>query len=361
MTIEQLLDEPLSGWMKGEGPESDIVLSSRIRLARNFDQTPFPNRASDDVLANVVTELRKSVTDLSNQDNHSYLFIDMEKLEPLERNVLVEKHIISPSHVQEPVNRALIVRDDAGVAILVNEEDHLRVQCLLPGLNLPETLALANEVDDILESRHSFAFHEQVGYLTACPTNVGTGLRASVMIHLPALVLTKQINRIIGAATQIGLTVRGLYGEGSEAVGNIFQISNQLTLGQNEQEIASNLQAVVRQVVGQERAAREALLRDSKDMLADRVWRAYGVLRYARSISGQEALALLSEVRLGIDLNLIDEAPPTIFNELLVISRPNFLQKFAGIADIHPAERDTLRAQVIREKLMNFKGGNKDA
>jgi protein arginine kinase len=355
MTIEQLLDEPLNGWMKGEGPESDIVLSSRIRLARNFDQTPFPNRASDEILAKVVEELRKSVADLSNQDNHCYMFIDLEKLEPLERNVLVEKHIISPTHVQEPTNRALIVRDDAAVAILVNEEDHLRVQCLLPGLNLPDTLQLANEVDDILESRHSFAF------LTACPTNVGTGLRASVMIHLPALVLTKQINRIIGAATQIGLTVRGLYGEGTEAVGNIFQISNQLTLGQNEQEIVDNLQAVVKQVVGQERAAREALMRDSKDMLADRVWRAYGVLRYARSISGQEALSLLSEVRLGIDVKLIDEAPPAVFNELLVVSRPNFLQKIARRPDIHSAERDALRAQVIREKLVDLKGGKENA
>lgn len=358
MALEHLLDQPLNGWMKDDGPEQDIVLSSRIRLARNLEGIPFPHRGNMETLGSVANELRKSVADLVAADGKGYLFIEMEKLEPLERNILVEKHIVSPQLAQEPEQRALIIREDAAVAIMINEEDHLRIQCMLPGLNLPETLAIANKVDDTLEGRQNIAFDEQAGYLTACPTNVGTGLRASVMMHLPALTLTKQMNRIVGAVTHIGLAVRGLYGEGTEAVGNIFQISNQLTLGKSEQEIVENLQTVVKQVVDQERAARNALLRDARQTLADRVWRAYGVLRYARSISGQEALSLLSEVRLGIDLKLIEEAPSEIFNELLVVTRPNYLQKLVRRPEFEPAERDEMRAQVIRERLQNAKGGN---
>ncbi|VBB08495.1 phosphagen kinase active site signature [Lucifera butyrica] len=354
MSLENLLDQPLNSWMAGGGEEGDIVLSSRIRLARNMESTPFPNRANQLQLRSVVDESRLTLNRLNSMDNHKYLFIELEKLTPLERNVLVEKHIISPNHAQEPEQRALIARDDATVIIMINEEDHLRIQCMMPGLNLLAAAELASQIDDILEERCTLAFTEQMGYLTSCPTNLGTGLRASVMVHLPALVLTRQISRIVGAATQLGLAVRGLYGEGTEAVGNIFQISNQLTLGYSEQEIIANLSSVVKQVVDQERAARTALMTDSKDALSDRVWRAFGVLRYARSISGQEALSMLSEVRLGIDLKIIDEVPGVVFNELLVITRPNYLQKMAGREELEPGPRDRLRAQIIREKL---KGG----
>jgi protein arginine kinase len=355
MSMENLLDKPLTPWMTGGGPDDDIVLSSRIRLARNLEGVPFPGRAGDGQLAQVATELRKSVGDLSGADKHVYLYVEMDKLAPLERNILVEKHIVSPNLAGEPAHRALIVRDDAAVSIMVNEEDHLRIQCLVPGLNLAGALALADKVDDTLESRHTFAFGDQTGYLTACPTNVGTGLRASLMMHLPALVLTGQIGRITAAATQLGLAVRGLYGEGTEAIGNIFQVSNQLTLGHSEQEIIDNLQSIGKQVVEQERAARKALEGSQQDALSDRVWRAYGILRYARSISGQEALNLLSEVRLGIDLKIITGTGPMVFNELLVTTRPNFLQKIAGRADVAPDERDRLRAQLIREKLKEGK------
>lgn len=361
MSIEQLLDQPLNGWMVEQGPQSDIVLSSRIRLARNLDGIPFPHRAGGEVLENVVIQLRQSISDLNHQGHGQYMFIEMEKLPVLERNILVEKHLVSPHLIQEPRHRALMIRDDAAVAIMINEEDHLRIQCLQPGLQLPQTLSLAHQVDDALETKQTFAFHEHAGYLTACPTNVGTGLRASVMIHLPALALTKQMNRIIGAVTQIGLAVRGLYGEGSEAVGNIFQISNQLTLGNGEDEIIENLQTVVQQVVDQERNARKALAAEAHMMLEDRIWRAYGVLRYARSISGQEALALLSEVRLGIDLGIITDTAAGIFNELLVVTRPNYLQKMSNQAEIRPAERDALRAQIIRGKLIHSQGGKYDA
>jgi protein arginine kinase len=363
MSIEGLLDKPLTPWMTGGGPDGDIVLSSRIRLARNLEGVPFPNRADAKVLEQVVAEVRKSVTNLRKADKHQYLFVEMDKLSPLERNVLVEKHIISPNLAEQPANRALIVRDDTAVSIMINEEDHLRIQCLVPGLNLKDASELANTVDDILEARHTFAFHEQAGYLTACPTNVGTGLRASVMVHLPALVLIKQINRIVSAATQLGLAVRGLYGEGTEAIGNVFQISNQLTLGHSEQEIIDNLQAIAKQIVEQERSARQTLAAGSAETLADRVWRAYGILSYARIISSQEALTLLSEVRLGIDLGIITAAPAEVFNELLVTTRPNFLQIIAGRPDLGPGERDGLRAHLIREKLTahNTKEGTPNA
>lgn len=363
MSIEGLLDQPLTPWMMGGGPDGDIVLSSRIRLARNLEGVPFPNRANAQALDQVVAELRKSVAGLRKGDKHQYLLVEMAKLSPLERHVLVEKHIVSPNLAEEPANRAVIVRDDAAVSIMINEEDHLRIQCLVPGLNLKAASELADRVDDILEAKHTFAYHEQTGYLTACPTNIGTGLRASVMVHLPALVLTRQINQIVSAATQLGLAVRGLYGEGTEAFGNMFQISNQLTLGHSEQEIIDNLQSIAKQIVEQERSARQALVAGSGEALADRVWRAYGILSYARIVSGQEALTLLSEVRLGIDLGIITAVPAEVFNELLVTTRPNFLQKLVGRFDSGAGERDQLRAQLIRERLtaQNMKEGNPNA
>lgn len=353
MTLDQLLDQPFNAWMSGDGPQDDIVLSTRVRLARNIDGMPFPQRADKNILAEIRQLLRPSVIELNNLGDGQYMFIDLEKLPETELNVLVEKHIVSPQHIINSENRALIVREDAAVAIMVNEEDHLRVQCMLPGLNLQKAIELAGKVDDTLQKGQSVAYDEQFGYLTSCPTNVGTGLRASVMLHLPALSLTNQMQRLINAVTQIGLVVRGLYGEGSEAAGHIYQVSNQLTLGQTEQDIVENLQAVVKQVVEQELAARRALLAEEKININDRVWRAYGILRYAGSISGKEALALLSELRMGIDMGLIDNMSPKIFNELVISTRPNFLQKITGKIEGDPIMRDVLRAQVIREKIKN--------
>jgi len=352
MTFNALFEAPLCPWMNGEGPEADIVLSSRVRLARNLDGYPFPNRADARTAAEVVGSIRHSLKSLSGS-GQTYFFLELDKILPLDRYVLVEKHITSPDHVREPDNRALVVRDDTRVSIMVNEEDHLRIQGMTSGLSLAAAAALANAADDRLEAENAFAFSEETGYLTACPTNVGTGLRASVMIHLPALVMTRQMNRIVSAATQLGLAVRGLYGEGTEAAGNIFQISNQQTLGLAEQEIIDNLTGIVKQIVDQERAARDALVREHGDVLEDRVWRAYGILRHGRSISGQEALVMLSEVRLGIDLGFITVAAPLVFNELLVSTRPNFLQRLAGEKELQPADRRRLRAKIIRDRLDN--------
>lgn len=349
--VENLLNQPLTPWLSGTGPEGEIVLSSRIRLARNLRTLPFPGRASAEQLGKIVSALKEVPQELKANDGHEYAFVELDRLVPLARYVLVEKHIISLNHVTEPANRALIVSDDASVSIMVNEEDHLRLQCLEAGLNLGVALDKANAIDDIIEAKHDIAFMDNIGYLTSCPTNIGTGLRASVMVHLPALVLTKQMGRIVAIATQLGLTVRGLYGEGTEAAGNIFQISNQVTLGRNEHDIITNLNGVVKQIVDKERMARRLLATDSPDALADRVWRSYGVLRYAQSISAQEALSLLSEVRLGIDLGVIDEAQPDVFTKLLVMTRPNFLQNLAGDIALNQTESDKLRAKLIRKSL----------
>lgn len=351
MSIENLLNHPLNSWMLGGGEEADIVLSSRIRLARNLEEIPFPNRANEEQLAMVTQQIGKSLPDLSEETQRNYAFVELENLLPLDRYVLVEKHIVSPQHVQDVQHRALIVEEDATVSVMVNEEDHLRIQCMMPGLDLSSALDLADQIDNCFEAKHSFGFTEQMGYLTACPTNLGTGLRASVMLHLPVLVLTRQINRVVGAATQIGLAVRGLYGEGTEAAGNVFQISNQLTLGYTEQQIIENLNSVVKQVVEHERNARNMLLAESGEALSDRIWRSYGVLRYARSISGQEALTMLSEVRLGIDLGIISAIPEQIFNELLVTTRPNFLQKIAACNEMDSGQRNRYRAEIIRKRL----------
>lgn len=349
--VEKLLNQPLTPWLSGSGPEGEIVLSSRIRLARNLRNQPFPGRASVTQLGEILSELKEVPGDLTAADGHEYQMVKLDRLSPLARNVLVEKHIISPSHITVPENRALIIRDDASVSIMVNEEDHLRLQCMEAGLNLTDALDKANAVDDIIEAKHDVAFMDNIGYLTACPTNIGTGLRASVMVHLPALVLTKQMGRMVAIATQLGLTVRGLYGEGTEAAGNVFQISNQVTLGRNEQDIVASLNGVVRQIVDKERMARNLLANESPDALADRVWRAYGVLRYAQSISANESLALLSEVRLGIDLGIIDEASSDVFTKLLIMTRPNFLQNLAGDTVLHQADSNKLRAKLIRTSL----------
>lgn len=337
--------------MQGTGIDCEIVLSSRIRLARNLVDIPFPNRADARQLAEIVNRMRSSLDNLNHNDSQEYTFFDIEKLNPIDRYILVEKHLLSPMHVKNANERAAIIREDGAVSIMINEEDHLRIQCITPGLNLEGAFALADNVDDILEQSQDYAFTSDFGYLTACPTNLGTGLRASIMAHLPGLVYTKQMNRLVPAATQLGLAVRGLYGEGSEAAGNIFQISNQLTLGYTEQEIVANLSSMAKQVIEQERNARKMLIDGSKDAVEDLVWRAYGLLRYARSITSQEALSALSQVRLGIDMGIITDLDAAVFNELLVITRPNYIQKFYCNEKLDAQLRDKVRATIIRDRI----------
>ncbi len=352
MTIQDHLNTAYARWMEGAGPYAHIVISSRIRLARNLAAYPFPHLQSPEQGREVFSRVRRALSASEvRQQLGSFAFAALEVLSPLDRQILVEKHLISPHHAQdEGEGRGLVLRDDEAVSIMVNEEDHLRIQVLFPALQLEAAWELASQVDDALESRLDFAYDEQYGYLTCCPTNVGTGLRASVMMHLPGLVMTNQANRVFTTLAKLGFVVRGLYGEGTEAKGNLFQISNQITLGPREEEINGNLTAVSKQVIEQEELARESLQKEKSAQLKDRILRSYGILTNAYIISSEEAMDLLSNLRLGLDLGLLRNLDNRTLNELLVRTRPAFLQKMAG-REMDAFNRDLMRAAIIREAL----------
>lgn len=350
MAKREFAEKALSPWMGKDGPDKDVVLSSRIRVARNLQSSPFPLLSTPAQSKDVMEQLL-SVAESGRLNGLGKLpTYRLEELTELEKLVLVEKHLISPALAGESRNGALILARNEDVSIMINEEDHLRIQCLYPGFQIREAWEYASKIDDIFEESVDYAFDEKYGYLTSCPTNVGTGIRASVMMHLPALVLTGQINRILSAVTQVGLAVRGLYGEGSEATGNLFQVSNQITLGQSETEIIDNLYSVARQIIGHEKAARERLLADSRPRIEDRIRRSYGILSYAGIMDSKEAAQRLSDVRLGVHLGLLPEANPEVLNELLVSTQPGFLQQTFGEA-LTPEQRDMKRAQMIRSRL----------
>lgn len=352
MSLEKFIKNALSDWMRGDGPEADIVISSRIRLARNLNSIPFPLIATEEQLEQV-TESVGGITNQSEPQKElgSLTLLTMSQLKALEKRVLVEKHLISPNLADESKAGAVILSENESVSIMLNEEDHIRIQCLFPGFQLEGAWNQANSLDDWFESHLDFAFDEKYGFLTSCPTNVGTGLRASVMMHLPALVMGQHMNRILPAINQLGLVVRGIYGEGSDALGNIFQISNQITLGRSETEIIEDLANVTKQLIEQERQARKSILESSRLRLEDRIYRSYGILSNARVIESKEATQRLSDVRLGIDLGLIKGTSSTILNELIVLTQPGFLQQYAG-ETLSPEQRDERRAKLIRERLL---------
>lgn len=351
MSLERFLNQAVSSWMSEEGPESDIVLSSRIRLARNLEAYKFPTLFSHEEAKQVINEL-EGILQTSSLRNFGHLeLLKIDEMQPLQKRVLVEKHLISPQLAEDSPYGAVLLSENEEVSIMINEEDHIRIQCLFPGLQLKEALDAANEIDDWLEAHLQYAFDEKYGYLTSCPTNVGTGLRASVMMHLPGLILTQQINRIIPAINQLGFVVRGIYGEGSEALGNIFQISNQITLGKSEEDMCRDLMGVVSQLISQERSAREALRKTSNIQLEDRVFRSLGILTNSRIIETKEAAKCLSDVRLGIDMGYINYVSKNILNELMILTQPGFLQQYAG-GPLRPHERDIRRAALIRERFI---------
>lgn len=360
MERADIFSQPGSKWTEGRGPNADIVISSRVRLARNIHNLPFPDMLSD-VKEKEILESIKEIIDKNDFKEKMGIFhyIPLNELSNNEKWILVEKHLISPQHAQSQGNKGVIIREDEAVSVMINEEDHFRIQCLLPAMQLSEAWSLANEMDDNLEKTIDFAFDKDIGYLTSCPTNVGTGMRASVMLHLPGLVLTRQGYQVFATMGQIGLTVRGMYGEGSEAIGNLFQISNQVTLGLTEEEIVNHLNSVTLQVIEQERNAREMLFKEAKEQLEDRVWRAYGILSHARSISSQEAMSLLSELRLGIDMNIIQDLDPIVFNNLMVVTKTAFLQQKRE-AELQAHVRDIMRASIIREKISKTNGGKEN-
>jgi protein arginine kinase len=310
----------------------------------------FPTVSSNEEAKEIVETMSTHFSDRSFQELGELEFLVMEDLNALQKRVLVEKHLISPQLAEHSTYGACLLSPNEEVSIMINEEDHIRIQCLFPGLQLTEALQMANGLDDWLEEKIDYAFDEKRGYLTSCPTNVGTGMRASVMMHLPALVMTQQMNRIVPAINQLGLVVRGIYGEGSEALGNIFQISNQLTLGKSEEDIVNDLLSVVQQLIAQERSAREALVKTSNIQLEDRVFRSFGILAHSRVMETKEAAKCLSDVRLGIDLGYIENISRSILNELMILTQPGFLQQYAG-GPLRPDERDIRRASLIRERL----------
>ncbi|WP_352419801.1 protein arginine kinase [Proteiniborus sp.] len=336
-------------WLAGEGKEKDIVLSSRIRLARNIENIKLPFLMTETEAKNVIKIVDDAIKNDTTTDNSFELF-EIQKLSPLERNIFVEKHIISPSLLEKPNLSAFFLRRDEKATIMVNEEDHIRIQVLLPGLNLEEGWEINNKIDDLLEANTRYAFDEKFGYLTCCPTNVGTGLRASVMVHLPGLVLTGYINQVLQAVSQLGLTVRGLYGEGSSALGNLFQISNQTTLGESEEEIIQKLRGIVLQIITKERHAMLGLLNNRKIEIEDKVYRSLGILQNSRIISSKESMELLSNVRMGINMNILKNVDLNTINSLMIEIQPASIQNQTE-HELTVAERDTKRSEIIREKM----------
>lgn len=350
MSLEKFLKKSKTSWMCSEGPDSDIVLTSRIRLARNINKVKFPMLFSKEEAMEVIDLIHDKLEKNDLREFGTLELLKMSELQNLEKKVLVEKHLISPQLADESTYGACVVSEDEEISIMLNEEDHIRIQCIKPGLRIKEALEVANKMDNWMEQSIDYAYHLEMGYLTSCPTNIGTGLRASVMMHLPGMVLTKQINRIIPAINQLGLVVRGIYGEGSEAQGNIFQISNQITLGKSEKDIVEELESVVHQLIEQERGARDALAKTSNIQLEDRVFRSYGILCNSRIMETKEAAKCLSDVRLGIDMGYIKDISKSILNELLILTQPGFLQLYAG-SQMNPNDRDIRRASLIRERL----------
>lgn len=350
MSLRSFFQNAISEWMKAKGPESDIIFSSRIRLARNLTNFPFPmlsTKSQAEKIVELVEEAwRKDSPDvLKNAE-----LLRMKDLSDLQKRVLVEKHLISPQLAEESENGAVLLNQDESVSIMLNEEDHIRIQCLSSGLQLKKAWKLASELDDWLEKHLDIAFDETHGYVTSCPTNFGTGIRASVMIHLPALAMTQQISGLLPAITQVGLAVRGMYGEGTEERGQLYQISNQVTLGPSELEIIDKLQGVVEQMIAQERGARERLDQLSSLQLQDRVFRSLGILQHARLIDSKEAMRRLSDVQMGVDMGYIKNIPSSVMHELMVVIQPAFLQQYAG-EQLAPEERDIRRAEIIRERI----------
>ncbi|MGL4514341.1 MAG: protein arginine kinase [Lacipirellulaceae bacterium] len=339
-------------WLRGSGPESDIVISSRVRLARNLSDFPFIARASEADRGQIEQILHARVEALRAMGRFSagLHYVNVDGLEEVDRQFLVERQLISRELADADGARAVVIDAGERFSVMINEEDHLRLQVMHSGLDLESAWEQINELDDLLEEQVTYAYNDRLGYLTACPTNVGTGVRVSVMLHLPALVITRQIDKVFRSLQKINLAVRGLYGEGSQAMGDFYQISNQVTLGMTEAELTSKVSDVVPVLLDYERQAREFLLRESQETLHDRVSRAFGILRTAQTISSEETLHLLSSVRMGVNLGLIGDVEMPTVNKLFVHTQPAHLQKLAGV-ELGQSDRNIERATYLRRHL----------
>lgn len=340
----------MNNWMTTcDNDNCGLVISSRIRLARNLAKIPFSHKLTVQKSKEVI-ELVENAFYTSSDTKEKFTTNYLWEKSDNDKNIYLEKHLISKNLIDNSSKSAFILDDQETISIMINEEDHVRIQCITGGLNLEEVYDLSEKMDDLLEENLQYAFDEKLGYLTACPTNVGTGLRASVMLHLPALSLNNQLNGLLNALAQVGMTIRGLYGEGSKAIGNIYQISNQVTLGRNEEEILSNLKALVLQIISQERISRENLMKKYKYELEDKIYRALGVLKSAVLLNSTECLKLLSDVRLGVEMGIIKNVDKITLNKLLVEVQPATIQKEYKEC-LSNKDRDFNRAKFVREKL----------
>ncbi|MBU0618210.1 MAG: protein arginine kinase [Planctomycetes bacterium] len=336
-------------WLRGEGPLHEIVISTRIRLARNIAGFLFLTRADAEMRAEIAETIEAGVRKA--QALEGYVHVDVDQLSELERNLLVERQLISRQHAEGSGARKVAFDPSEGSSLMINEEDHLRIQVMRSGLQLGEAWEQINTIDDALEKQLEYAFHPQLGYLTACPTNIGTGIRVSVMLHLPALRLTNEFERVGQAAKDMKLAVRGLFGEGTEALGDFFQVSNQITLGREETDIIDDFHhVVIPKIVEYEQAARTALLEKRLHALDDKLFRAMGTLRSARLMSSNEAMQYLSHVRMGLHTGRIKSIDLQTVNELFIQTQPAHLQFLQG-ERLSGEQRSIARANLIRARL----------
>ena len=338
----------MSKWYETTGPEADVVISTRIRIARNLEGYKFPQGLNIEEAEKLTEEILNGAKSIP--DNENYKFIRIGNLSPIERMVYIEEHLISPGLIKNIDKGSFLLREDESITIMINEEDHIRTQVILPGLNLENGWELCDEIDNSLEKSLDYAFHEDFGYLTACPTNVGTGLRASAMVHLPCLTMTGHMNNLIQGLNKIGLTVRGIYGEGTDVVGNLYQISNQTTLGEKEEKIIEKLKKVIYQIIERERDVREELLYKNEIDMEDMIMRSLGILKYSRKISSVEAMKHLSNVRLGMEMGIIKDIDFQDISKLMVDIQSASIQKSLE-KYMEKEERDIQRAILIRESI----------
>lgn len=350
MRFSTLVKHP-ADWMTGKSKDNSVVITSRIRLARNLRDVPFPGWAMKAERKDILETILPEVTELGAMKKG--FSQELSTLDSLQKQVLVERHLISREQAARGEGCAVVVNRKQSLSLMVNEEDHLRMQSICAGMHLREAYDLLDTIDRELETKLSYAYDGNLGYLTACPTNLGTGMRASAMLHLPALVLTDQIGQVLQAVGKIGLAVRGLFGEGTESLGDLFQISNQSTLGESEEVIIDRLERVINQVATHERNARLKMQEEDYDQLADKIGRAYGLLKHAHLFDSKEAFTHISLLRLGSDLGCFPEGTMQLCDELMMEIQPAHLQLYAG-KELEPEKRDLIRAEIIRDQLQNL-------
>lgn len=337
-------------WYEQNVPDNDVVISSRVRLARNLESYPFSTKLQEEEAIKLVNQVKAIAPFLSEQDNRKYYACNISSLSDIDKSAMVERHIVSPLLAAKEQTTGLILSEDETISVMINEEDHVRIQAIVGGINLELAYELADKVDDIAYDKLHFAYDEKYGYLTECPTNAGTGMRASCMVFLPALSSARLIQKLIEEVGKYGMTIRGIYGEGSKSLGHMYQISNQKTLGNSEREILENLKRIVSQVVKQERKRREYMLSLNSDELQDQVYRTYGILKYARQITSDDAMTFLSQLKFGADCGLIKFDREFNIHKLMMGVQPGSLQWTLG-KTVGSATRDQARAEYIREEL----------